>query len=66
LHHDGITGTATSAVIQDYMKRLNRADHLAKDVLSDAISALLTGPRGRPMLNSEISVLDFTYTKVFP
>ncbi len=64
MHHDAITGTATSTVINDYMRRLNQAYHLAKEVLSDSLSVLLNGQHGRPQLYSEISVLDFTYKKV--
>jgi alpha-mannosidase II len=64
LHHDAITGTAKSAVLNDYMRRLNSAYYAAKDVLSDALSVLLTGHEGSPRLDSEISVLDFNYKKV--
>jgi hypothetical protein len=51
-------------VLNDYMRRLNSAYYAAKDVLSDALSVLLTGHEGSPRLDSEISVLDFNYKKV--
>lgn len=61
-HHDGIAGTATAWVVQDYENRLHHGLHLANTVVGAALSYLLssTGNSHTPI---DVRVLDPLYSR---